>query len=170
MYEKALEFATKAHKGQKRKYTGEDYIVHPIEVSEYFDNDFQKTVAVLHDTVEDTDVTFTDIAREFGDLVMTSVWWLTDETTHEKGNRRARKEIQKKKIGSAPVAVQEIKIVDWLCNFRSFVAHDVNFAKVACEEILSALEHIEYVNEGRDAKLNTMLVRLELERFKKEME
>jgi (p)ppGpp synthase/HD superfamily hydrolase len=31
---KALEFATVAHAGQKRKYTGEDYIVHPIEVME----------------------------------------------------------------------------------------------------------------------------------------
>ena len=65
---KAIEFATKAHEGQVRKYTGEPYIVHPLEVAEIV-----KTVehteemlmaAVLHDTVEDTDTTIEDIDRE----------------------------------------------------------------------------------------------------------
>jgi len=33
LYQKALEFATKAHGDQKRKYTGEPYITHPIAVA-----------------------------------------------------------------------------------------------------------------------------------------
>ena len=71
--DKAIQFATKAHEGQTRKYTGEPYIVHPLSVMEIV-----KTVdhteemlmaAVLHDTVEDTDVTLQDIDREFGPVV-----------------------------------------------------------------------------------------------------
>ncbi len=58
---KALVFATAVHAAvaQKRKYTGEDYIVHPIEVSEKVRNIPGCTVemviaALLHDTIEDT--------------------------------------------------------------------------------------------------------------------
>lgn len=58
---KALVFATAVHAavGQKRKYTGEDYIIHPIEVAERVRSLPGATAemvaaALLHDTVEDT--------------------------------------------------------------------------------------------------------------------
>ena len=58
--EKAIKYATEAHGDQKRKYTGEPYITHPIAVMEIV-----KTVAhtkemlaaaVLHDVIEDTNL------------------------------------------------------------------------------------------------------------------
>ena len=71
--EKAIQFATKAHEGQVRKYTGEPYIVHPLAVMETVatveHTDEMLMAAVLHDTVEDCDVTLDDIVTEFGEIV-----------------------------------------------------------------------------------------------------
>ncbi|MBR4765242.1 MAG: bifunctional (p)ppGpp synthetase/guanosine-3',5'-bis(diphosphate) 3'-pyrophosphohydrolase [Clostridia bacterium] len=68
-FEKAVEFAVKAHSGQRRK-DGGIYILHPFEVaaiagSMTFDEDVL-CAALLHDTVEDTDVTAEDIFENFG--------------------------------------------------------------------------------------------------------
>jgi (p)ppGpp synthase/HD superfamily hydrolase len=63
MIRAALEFATKAHKDQIRK-CGEDYINHPIRVALHVDSVAQKVVALLHDTIEDTDYRMADIIDE----------------------------------------------------------------------------------------------------------
>lgn len=110
--EKALAFATEAHKGQKRKGGG-DYIQHPIAVAEialgkvveYYDKfdyfhpeddilDLYYTVAVLHDVVEDTHITLDDIAREFGVIVREAVDALTkrDGETYLDAILRAKKD------------------------------------------------------------------------------
>src|SRR6266403_537557 len=65
----ALEFATAAHSGQKRR-SGDPYITHPVAVAEYLmelrvDPD-TVIAALLHDTIEDTDVTPAEIASNFG--------------------------------------------------------------------------------------------------------
>ena len=52
IYTKALEIATKAHEGQKRR-DGTPYINHPIAVSRPFLDDMHKATAVLHDVIED---------------------------------------------------------------------------------------------------------------------
>ena len=65
MYKKALKFAIEAHKGQTREGTNIPYIAHPIRVSQVFQDDLEKTVAVLHDIVEDTDITLQDLEIEF---------------------------------------------------------------------------------------------------------
>ena len=64
LYDKALQIAVRAHKGQKDK-AGHDYILHPIRVSERCDDPRAKIVALLHDTIEDTNVT-ADYLREEG--------------------------------------------------------------------------------------------------------
>lgn len=56
--------ATRAHKGQVRK-DGTDYIAHPVRVAIRCESKEEKIVALLHDTVEDTDMTF-DQLRELG--------------------------------------------------------------------------------------------------------
>ena len=67
--DKAIDLATKAHAGQLRK-TGEAYIVHPLAVQkilEEWNMDEDTCLAgVLHDTVEDTDLTLADIENVFG--------------------------------------------------------------------------------------------------------
>ena len=57
-----------AHKGQKDK-AGMDYFTHPEAVAAMLDTPEEKTVAYLHDTVEDTDVTVEEIRSVFGNEI-----------------------------------------------------------------------------------------------------
>jgi len=78
--QEALDFAIKAHEGQKRK-SGEDYVIHPILVATItsFFNDSEDviTAAILHDIVEDTPYTIDYIKDTFGDEVANLVEGLT---------------------------------------------------------------------------------------------
>lgn len=86
--EKAVEMAKKAHEGQLRK-TGEPYIVHPLAVKKILEEwgmDEDTIIAgILHDTVEDTDLTLEEIKEEFGE----SVAFLVDGVT-KLGHARAK--------------------------------------------------------------------------------
>jgi (p)ppGpp synthase/HD superfamily hydrolase len=64
LYDKALQIAIRAHAGQKDK-AGHDYILHPIRVAERCSDPRAKIVALLHDTIEDSDVT-AEYLREEG--------------------------------------------------------------------------------------------------------
>lgn len=71
--ERAIAFASRVHEGMKRKGKDRPYILHPLEamvvVAGMTDDPDVIAAAVLHDTVEDTDVTPEDIRREFGPRV-----------------------------------------------------------------------------------------------------
>jgi len=84
MYIEALKFAYDKHKGQKRE-DGESYITHPIEVSlkylPVYYNWKTRIVAILHDTLEDTDTTMPELERKFGEEIMNSVSLLSNRKT-----------------------------------------------------------------------------------------
>lgn len=143
---KALEFAKKAHKGQFRKYTGEPYIVHPVEVANLVRgyattcHESMYCAALLHDTVEDTDVTIEDIRRDFGDIVAIFVAGLTDISKPEDGNRATRKEIDRQHLAGSLPPIQTIKLADLISNSKSISQHDPDFAKVYMKEKKLLLE------------------------------
>lgn len=60
----AREIATEAHSGQKRKYTGEDYINHPRRIAEKFSTEDSQVIAWLHDVLEDSEFTAEDILKK----------------------------------------------------------------------------------------------------------
>jgi len=64
IYDKARKIAEKAHKGQFRFDGKTPYITHPIAVARYFDDDLRKAVAVLHDVIEDTNITAEDLLAQ----------------------------------------------------------------------------------------------------------
>ena len=138
--ERARVFATAAHAavGQTRKYTGEPYVVHPIEVSELVASvngtEAMVAAALLHDVLEDTEVTVDLLEEQFGSKVADLVLWLTDISRPEDGNRSARKALDRQHSAVAPAAAQTIKVADLISNTRSIVAHDPGFAKVYLEE------------------------------------
>lgn len=75
--DKAIKIATEAHKGQVDK-AGADYILHPLRVMEKLETKKEKIVGVLHDVVEDTDVTFEDLENEgFSKEIITALKYLT---------------------------------------------------------------------------------------------
>ena len=145
--QKAKVFATAAHAAvqQKRKYTGDDYIVHPAEVAAIVDNvpgrsDEQVAAAWLHDVVEDTGVTLEQVLDNFGFEVANLVAWLTDVSKPEDGNRKTRKAIDRAHSASAPAEAQTIKLADLLSNTRSITEYDPGFAKVYIQEKMLLLE------------------------------
>lgn len=150
----AIAFATAAHAavGQVRKYTDEPYIVHPIEVMEMVKN-FDHTedmlvAAVLHDVVEDTEITLELVQSMFGDNVADLVFWLTDASKPEDGNRNTRKAIDRAHIAKAPREAQTIKLCDVCSNISSIVEHDTDFAVVYLKEKEKLLEVIKRADQN----------------------
>ena len=96
---KAVNFATKAHEGQKRKFSGDDYITHPLKVAllvgAYTDSKTVIIASVLHDVVEDTDKTFEDIEYKFGSRVKDIVFGLTK--TYNDGDKYEAKVVSELK-------------------------------------------------------------------------
>lgn len=81
----AFEMAADAHKTMRRK-SGEPYILHPIAVAmicvEEIGLGVRSTIcALLHDTVEDTDISLEDVEREFGTEIARIVDGLTKIST-----------------------------------------------------------------------------------------
>ncbi len=156
---KAQVFAMAAHAavGQKRKYTGEPYIVHPAEVAAIVASVPGSTpdmvaAAWLHDVIEDTGCTFTDVHMAFGIDIATMVDWLTDVSRPEDGNRAHRKAMDRSHSAQAPAEVQTIKIADLISNSRSIMQHDTEFAKVYLEEKRLLLEVLTKGDPGLHAE------------------
>ena len=73
---KAMVLAYNAHHGQFDK-GGMPYIFHPIHLAERMDDEYSTCVALLHDTVEDTDVTIEQLEQEFPREVVDAIRLLT---------------------------------------------------------------------------------------------
>lgn len=80
LYERAYALAKAAHSGQVDK-SGADYIGHPVTVASFVETETQKAVALLHDVLEDTNVTEDELRSLFGDEITDAVVTLT----HQKG-------------------------------------------------------------------------------------
>ena len=65
-YKLAYKIATMAHSGQVDK-AGAAYILHPIAVAKMVDSEKEKCVALLHDVLEDTDITAECLRKLLGD-------------------------------------------------------------------------------------------------------
>lgn len=63
MTKKAMTIAYNAHHGQKDK-SGIPYVFHPFHVAEQMEDEDSAVVALLHDVVEDTPITFSDLEKE----------------------------------------------------------------------------------------------------------
>ena len=96
--QRAIEISVTAHKGQVRK-DGSPYVLHPLRLMMSVNSADEKIVAVLHDVVEDTDITMQQLEDEgFSKQVLAALRLVThdDGTSYEdyitniKGNPIAR--------------------------------------------------------------------------------
>lgn len=150
-------FAMGAHMGvgQKRKYDGRDYIVHPIDVLEIlikFSTGpvtvFQQCAALLHDVVEDTQVTIEQVYDIFGKEVGDLVEALTDVSKPSDGNRKIRKQMDLEHTARGPVDAKSVKVADLISNAASIVQYDPNFARVFMHEKVRLLEALSDADPG----------------------
>ena len=120
MIEKAVKFAIKAHEGQFRKGSTIPYITHPLEVctivSLITDNEEVRVASLLHDTVEDTSVTITEIEKEFGKKVAALVG---SESEDKSKTWIERKMHTLKTLKNESIEVKIIALGDKLSNIRN---------------------------------------------------
>lgn len=154
-----LSFVTEAHGEQVRKYTGEPYTVHLVEVADLV-KEFAPSlfcgveVALCHDLFEDTEVghaTLEKMLRYFdytgyqAETICNAVYELTDQFTPErypKLNRAKRKEFEAERYSRFSKLAKSVKLADLISNTRSIAAHDAKFARVYLQEKFIALEHL----------------------------
>ena len=123
--QRAYEYADEKHKSQLRK-SGEPYIIHPLAVAEIvaeigLDTD-AITAALLHDCLEDTDASFEEISRMFGETVANLVEGVTKLTRVQYSTMEEQQMENLRKMFMAmskDIRVILIKIADRLHNTRT---------------------------------------------------
>jgi GTP diphosphokinase / guanosine-3',5'-bis(diphosphate) 3'-diphosphatase len=122
----AYHFAAAKHVGHRRKGEAEEpYVNHLTEVADLVaqatgGTDLDAIVAaVLHDTVEDTDTSFAEIAARFGERTAGLVAEVTDDKSLPKAER---KRAQIEHAAHASPAAKVIKLADKTANLRSMAA------------------------------------------------
>lgn len=122
----AANFAAKKHAQQKRKgELGEPYMNHLLEVAELVAASSHELdtnlviAALLHDTVEDTDVTLQELEESFGSDVAGLVAEVTDDRALPK---EARKKVQVETAHKKSKRAQTLKLADKISNLRSILA------------------------------------------------
>jgi (p)ppGpp synthase/HD superfamily hydrolase len=122
---RAVDFAARKHRHQRRKGAdAEPYINHPVEVArlvaEATDGKDLPAVlaALLHDTIEDTETSYAELRREFGEKVAKLVAEVTDDKRLPKAERK------RLQVANAPhksATARLIKIADKTSNLRSIL-------------------------------------------------
>jgi (p)ppGpp synthase/HD superfamily hydrolase len=121
----AARYAAEKHAGQKRKgAAGEPYVNHVIEVahlvSTVASGDVNVVIAgLLHDVIEDTDVTAADMSKRFGQDVTTLVMEMTDDKSLPK---EERKRLQIEHAPKMSARAQIIKLADKISNLQSILS------------------------------------------------
>jgi (p)ppGpp synthase/HD superfamily hydrolase len=140
----AASYAARMHAGQNRKYSGEPYVVHCLEVADSVasvgGSAEMIAAAILHDVVEDTAATIANVEAMFGVTVAQYVGWMTDVSRAEDGNRAARKALDRDHIAAAPAEAKTIKLADLISNARSILPNDPGFGKVFLHEMALLLD------------------------------
>ncbi len=121
--ENAIIFATTAHDGQYRKKSDVPYIVHPFAVSMLLlkegCSDKIVIAGLLHDTLEDTHVTFDTLVKEFGQEIADIVQACSEPD--RKASWQARKQHTIDAIYDAPMPVKYVTCADKLHNISSML-------------------------------------------------
>lgn len=120
---RAYLLAETSHRGQMRK-SGEPYITHPLAVTlilaELGAETTTLTASLLHDTVEDTDVTLDQVGEEFGDEVRFIVDGVTKVEKIDYGAAAEPETFRKMLVATGnDVRVMSIKLADRLHNMRT---------------------------------------------------
>jgi (p)ppGpp synthase/HD superfamily hydrolase len=155
--EKIQHFADAAHGDQMRKYAPERYIAHPLRVMHlcraFTTDETILASALLHDVLEDTEVTAEEIrtfllpllGEKGTEKTLHLVAELTDvyvKRNYPHWNRRKRKQMECERMAGISPEAQTVKYADILDNCREIVGHDPSFARVflrECKHLLKCM-------------------------------
>ena len=156
LLDKAIVFATNAHKNTERRGKGFPYVIHLMEVVSIIatisNNQELLAAGMLHDTVEDCGVSFEELEKEFGTRVMEIVKNETNVVIEGKSERDSWKERKQIAIDCLKAAPRDSKIValgDKLSNMRA-IAQDFGNVRDKVWEKFHAGDHkpIEWYYRG----------------------
>lgn len=148
--------ATIAHGscGHIRRYSGQDYIVHPIQVADTliaygFGDDLNLIAAAYcHDVVEDTDLGCDFLEAELNIDVANIVFDVTNPSKDFPHlYRKARKAMDLEHLTHAAVRSKALKLADVLCNAPDIISEDPKFAKVW---VVEALRVVDVCRDGSE--------------------
>jgi len=165
---RAFQYAYDGHNGQNRK-SGEPYITHPLHVALYLcELNFDKetiAAALLHDLIEDTDISYEDLKKEFGEEVADIVDGVTklDKIKYSSNEEAKADAIRKMVIAmSKDIRVLILKLADRLHNIQTIEYHqDWKQEKIANETLYVyaplahrlGLQSIKHVLEDKSFKI-----------------
>ena len=133
LVQKAYDLASEAHKDQRR-YSGEPYIMHPVAVARIlFDlgMDSESIIAaILHDTVEDTDITFDTLREQFGEDIAS----LVDGVT---------------KLGKVPLATYKEQQAENVRKMLIAMSQDIRVIIIKLADRLHNMRTLEYMREQK---------------------
>lgn len=123
---KALAFAAHKHRDQRRKdIEASPYINHPISLANVLCNEGHVTdmevicAALLHDTIEDTATTPSELLREFGPAIRDIVLEVSDDKSIT--DKAERKRLQVEHAAHASHKAKLVKLADKISNLRDIV-------------------------------------------------
>ena len=133
---RASALASMAHYGQTITGTDTPYVAHAALVAGLVqavtDDENMVAAAWLHDTLEDTEMTYQDLVDETNQNVADYVQALTDQSAE--GNRKTRKTAERKRLSAEGAEVQTIKLADIVANLTSPGKLPLDFKRVYLEE------------------------------------
>lgn len=150
----AFEMAAKAHEGQKRKFDGSSYIGHLKEVFDLLayagvEEEDIFIAGILHDTLEDTDLTGANIQARFDKKVLLLVQSLTDDKSLTLQQRKALAVAKAKVLSSAALTVKLAALIsDMSAIPRSWDEHRISAYMEHCRMILEAARQNRSLNEA----------------------
>lgn len=166
-------FTDRAHGDQMRKYAPQDrYIVHPMRVMRLCEAYTQSlpvlAAAILHDVLEDTDVTKSELSAFLSNIMpardaertLQLVVELTDvyvKENYPEWNRRKRKAAELKRIVQNSPDAQTIKYADILDNCQGMSEQETDFAPVFLRECRQLLKSMEKGNPELKARAEAVV-------------
>ena len=171
----ALQFAVIAHGNQVRKGNEHiPYVFHCVDVANEVifysglpvaELELASTIALLHDTVEDTFVVEDDVRQQFGDAIADGVSALSKSDNIENNDRHSKMpELEENlvRLKAAPKYVQAVKLADRVSNLKSFpamwsrkkISNYLNESALIAKELGSASEglHARLLTRIREAR------------------
>jgi (p)ppGpp synthase/HD superfamily hydrolase len=163
LYQKAMKFAGEKHSEQKVPGTNSNYLLHISNVTmevllaynedKNFDINLAIQIAILHDTLEDTNTSFTEIKDEFGEPVAKAVKALTKDHTLTSKKERMLDSLKRIKILDNEAGI--VKLADRITNLQKPPDHwDSTKKSEYLEEARMIAKHLSAQNEYLSKRLN----------------